>query len=226
MINSLSVIIPVHNEVQNIRINLSKIYDKLSKYDFDFEIIIIDSESKDGSSEELKKFREFKKIKVINEDNKSGWGSAVKKALKIVEKKFVVFFPIDNQYKIDSIIKICLENNTSVITYRGNQYINLIRYIRSIAYKKLCKLLFKLDFKEINSIKILNFEEFKKDINFNSLPDDWFFELELLKKMKQKKIPFTEKPIELHKREIGQSTIGFLDSFKMLIKLFRIYFRD
>ena len=56
MINSLSVIIPVHNEVQNIRINLSKIYDKLSKYDFDFEIIIIDSESKDGSSEELKKF--------------------------------------------------------------------------------------------------------------------------------------------------------------------------
>ena len=73
MINSLSVIIPVHNEVQNIRINLSKIYDKLSKYDFDFEIIIIDSESKDGSSEELKKFREFKKIKVIYEDNKSGW---------------------------------------------------------------------------------------------------------------------------------------------------------
>ena len=63
MINSLSVIIPVHNEVQNIRINLSKIYDKLSKYDFDFEIIIIDSESKDGSSEELKNLENLKKSK-------------------------------------------------------------------------------------------------------------------------------------------------------------------
>lgn len=226
MINSLSVIIPLHNEAQNIRSNLSKIYNKLLINNFNFEIIIINSESTDGSNEELKKFKKFKKIKIISENTKSGWGSAIKKALKVVKKKYIVFFPIDNQYRIKNVISICLKSNSSVITYRSNQYTSFAKHFRSIIYKRLCSYLFNLNFKEINSIKILNFYEIKKYINFYSLPNDWFFELELLKRMYQKKIRFIEKPIKLYDRKIGHSTISFMDSIKMLSKLIMIYFRD
>ena len=52
----LSIIVPCYNEKKTINIILKKIKDSLDNYKiFNYEIIIVDDHSNDGTTEELKK---------------------------------------------------------------------------------------------------------------------------------------------------------------------------
>ena len=220
MIKSISIIVPVYNELENLRINLKKIIHFLKQHTKDYEIIIIDSGSNDGSKKFLKKYSLRKnKVKLIFQKQKEGWGSACKLGIKNASKKYCFFYPIDDQYKIKEIIDICKVNKNTIITFRKSSFLGIIKFLRSFGFKFLCKLIFKINFKDINSIKILKLKYFKSHNFIRSLSNDWFFDLDILLLIKEKKINYSQCSINYYIREYGKSNITFLVTIQMFFKL-------
>lgn len=220
MIKSISVIVPVYNEIKNLRLNLKKIIFYIERHTKNYEILVIDSGSKDGSQKFLKnKSLKNKKINPIFQKKKEGWGSACKLGLKNANKKYCFFYPIDDQYKIEEIIDICKFNDDTTITFRKSNFLGIIKFIRSLIYKFLCKLIFKINFKDINSIKILKIKYFKNKNILKKISNNWFFDLDILLLIKEKKIKYSEFPINLYAREHGQSNITLKVAFQMFIEL-------
>ena len=226
MINSLSVIVPVYNELHNLKEYLFELHTLLKKEIDKFEIIIVDSGSNDGTSEFLKVVKKKINIKILYQKKKEGWGSACKYALKYVEMKYCLFFPADNQYNMNDIINICKENQGTIVTYRKDAYLDMGKFIRSAIYKMLCRTLFRISFIDINSIKILEIDNFLNKEEFNKLSDDWLFDLDLLLLIKKNKIKYIQKSIKITTRKHGVSNITFSVSIKMFFNLFALYFAN
>ena len=61
--DKFTIVIPVYNEAKNLRILIPKIYQELKN--IKFQLIIVDDNSNDGTSNVLKKFKK-KKFKLYN----------------------------------------------------------------------------------------------------------------------------------------------------------------
>ena len=70
MINSLSLIIPVYNEEDNVKNYLENYIKYLNQSNINYEIIIVESNSTDDTHNEIEYFRKFKSIKIIYENKK------------------------------------------------------------------------------------------------------------------------------------------------------------
>ena len=93
---SLSVLIPVYNEINNLEIfttNLLKSFTEI-----DVEYIFINDGSTDGSSEWLNNFvknNKDKKIKIINFVSNKGKGKAIQEGLKISDADYILLQDAD-----------------------------------------------------------------------------------------------------------------------------------
>ena len=92
MINSLSVIVPVYNELHNLKEYLFELHTLLKKEIDKFEIIIVDSGSNDGTSEFLKEVKKKINIKILYQKKKEGWGSACNSSILKLFPKFKNLF--------------------------------------------------------------------------------------------------------------------------------------
>ena len=68
--NNLQILMPVHNEANNIEKQISKIV-KILKKKIRFEFLICEDGSNDGTSEVLKKLQKKFKIKVLSKKKKT-----------------------------------------------------------------------------------------------------------------------------------------------------------
>lgn len=90
---SFSVIITVYNDVNNIKKCINSIVNQSYK---NYELIIIDDGSNDGTSELLDIYSEKNpKIKVFHQENK-GIGLSLKRAIEIAQNDYIVFVDSDD----------------------------------------------------------------------------------------------------------------------------------
>lgn len=97
-----SLIIPIYNEVDCIREEL----DTLFAYDWliNYEIIIVDDGSSDGSSEVLKEYlREGKPFRLLRHERNKGYGAALKTGIAASCCEYIVITDCDNSYPNDRI---------------------------------------------------------------------------------------------------------------------------
>lgn len=87
----LSVIVPVHNEVDTIEESL----DRVRRVGLDKEIIVVDDCSTDGSRELLRKVPD---VKLILQDRNMGKGMAIRSALEHVAGDVVIIQDADLEY--------------------------------------------------------------------------------------------------------------------------------
>lgn len=103
----LSVVIPSYNEMANLQKGtLDKVEHYLEKHDFNFEVIVVDDGSNDGSLEFAKKFsRENPKFKVL-ENNHTGKAGAVTAGVLKATGDYVLFTDMDQATPIEEIEKL------------------------------------------------------------------------------------------------------------------------
>ncbi|MEK7589422.1 MAG: dolichyl-phosphate beta-glucosyltransferase [Patescibacteria group bacterium] len=102
----LSVIIPAYNEEKRVGRTLEAIGSYLARQSFDYEVIVVNNRSKDGTADVVKKFQEkFPRIRLMNE-NHAGKGFAVRKGMLEAKGEFRLFTDADNSTTIDHIEKM------------------------------------------------------------------------------------------------------------------------
>lgn len=96
----LSIVMPVFNEKATFEETLNLVIDKqLDK--IDKEIIIVESNSTDGTRELVKKYEGHKGIRIIYEDKPRGKGHAVRTGLKNVLGDIILIQDADSEYDVD-----------------------------------------------------------------------------------------------------------------------------
>ena len=120
----ISIVIPTFNEVKNI-IPLLKNLTVLVK-DFEYEIIVVDDDSPDGTSNVVNKYmKSNKSIKLITRIGRSGLSSAIKEGLIFAQGKYLLVLDGDGQHHPSFILDMLekIKKNKSDIVI-GSRFLN------------------------------------------------------------------------------------------------------
>lgn len=163
----ISVIIPVHNEEENVKTLSKELSDTLKKLKEDYEVLFIDDASTDATYDNLRSQKFDKNIKVIQLKKQSGKGQALATGITASVGDKIVFMDGDLQDNPDDLPRLIKKLDEGYDLVNGVRIKRkdrfLIKLYSSIANSILNSFL-KSPFKDINS----PFKAMKRDI-FNEI---------------------------------------------------------
>ena len=216
-----SIVIPTYNERKNITKLINRINEVCKKYRY--EIIVVDDNSPDGTSKEVKKIR-FKNLKLIKR-NKRGLTSAILDGIKVSRYNMICVMDADFSHnpKYIPLMINSLKNNDIVIASRyikGGRTIKwpFTRKIISYAATVIVR-----SFVRVND-PLSGYIVFRKKILRNTMINENAakISLEILLKCRYKNV--TEIPIVFSNRKRGKSAFMNMNTIVSYIKqMSRIY---
>jgi glycosyltransferase involved in cell wall biosynthesis len=100
-IPSISVFFPCYNDEKTIGKLVEDAFDTLKTLTNDYEVIVVDDESKDNSREVLSKLaKQHKDLKLIFHEQNKGYGGALQSGFKNAAKDLVFYTDGDGQYDV------------------------------------------------------------------------------------------------------------------------------
>ena len=219
----LSIIIPCYNEKNTIEIILKKIIQNLNEYKFlNYEILIVDDCSTDGTIQILKQLDKENKIAIHFHDKNLGKGAAIHTALKHLSGEVVIIQDADLEYDPSDYHKLLtpfFEANADVVYgsrfLGGGKYSRVHFFWHYLANKILtfiCNLFTNLNLTDMET----GYKAFKSSaLKSISLKEETFsFEPEVTIKLSKKKFKFFEVPITYNGRSYDEGKkIGLKDAF-------------
>ena len=219
----LSIIIPCYNENQTIDKIISKISKSISTYNYlNYELIIVDDNSSDGTKDKLKKYELDKNINVFFHNENLGKGAAIQSAIKHVSGELVLIQDADLEYDpfdYDKLLLPFFETDADVVYgsrfLGGGKYTRIHFFWHYLANKILtfiCNLFINLNLTDMET----GYKVFKSSaIKSISLVEKSFsFEPEVTIKLAKKKFKFYEVPITYNGRSYEEGKkIGLKDAF-------------
>ena len=232
----LSIIIPCYNENQTIDKIISKISKSISTYNYlNYELIIVDDNSTDGTKDKLKKYELDKNINVFFHNENLGKGAAIQSAIKHVSGELVLIQDADLEYDpfdYDKLLLPFFETDADVVYgsrfLGGGKYTRIHFFWHYLANKILtfiCNLFINLNLTDMET----GYKVFKSSaIKSISLVEKSFsFEPEVTIKLAKKKFKFYEVPITYNGRSYEEGKkIGLKDAFIALKTIIVYSFRS
>ena len=232
----LSIIVPCYNEKQTINIILKKIIESLNNFKIlNYEIIIVDDHSKDGTTEILKNLSYDEKINIYFHERNLGKGAAIHTALKHITGDITIIQDADLEYDPFDYNKLLLpffETNADVVYgsrfIGGGKYARIHFFWHYLANKILtfiCNLFINLNLTDMET----GYKVFKTSALKNiSLQEKTFsFEPEVTIKLAKKNYKFFEVPITYNGRSYEEGKkIGLKDAFIALKTIILYSFKN
>lgn len=220
---SISVITPVYNEVGLLESSISYIDTFLAQHFKEYEILLVESGSTDGSAEICDELaNKLPNLKLIHEGGRNGFGSALKLGYKNVTKDLVWLITVDLPFPLEAIQSALplLSKYDCVLSYRSQDDRTTFRKIQSFIYNTLVKTVLGLRVKHVNSA----FKVFKRQIvqNITLQSKGWLLDAETLYQIKQHKVSYIEIPVELIDRKFGNSSIKLSTGISVLKELLHL----
>jgi len=221
---SISLIIPVHNEIEQLKFTIQKLK-KLKKKISQLEIIFIDDFSTDKSSQFIKSnSRNIKYIKVFK-NKKKGIGSAIEEGIKKSKSDYVCIFMCDMSDDTKDLIKYykMIKKNKKDAIF-GSRFIKNSK-VKNYPWFKL--MLNRLSNNLIKFIFLSNYNDFtnafkiyKKNTLLKLLPvvsENFNVFLELPLKIINRKYTYSIIPINWCGRKYGKSKFKIKEISSMYI---------
>ncbi len=224
--NKVVVIIPTYNEAKNI----STLLDLLRNLNLD--ILIIDDNSPDGTSEIVEEFAaNNKNINLIKREHKLGLGSAYRDGFKWgLERKYQHFVEMDGDFShtiLDLNNMVKLKDKYDLII--GSRYVeggktegwSINRKLLSVVANTVAKIFLGIKVNDMTSGFRIYSRQCLEDINyFDTKSNGYAFQIEmtLLSYINEKSIK--EVPITFYERNLGDSKMSkaiVLEAVKFLI---------
>lgn len=232
----LSIIIPCYNEKSTINLILQKVTKSLKKYQIlNYEIIIVDDYSNDGTKELLNNLIHEEKTNIYFHEKNLGKGAAIQTALKYISGDITIIQDADLEYDPYDYNKLLIpffETNADVVYgsrfLGGGKYVRIHFFWHYLANKILtfiCNLFINLNLTDMET----GYKVFRSSVLKNiSLKEKTFaFEPEITIKLSKKKCKFYEVPITYNGRsyEDGKK-IGLKDAFIAVKAIFLYSFKS
>ena len=219
----LSIIIPCYNEKNTIELILEKILKSLNDYKiFNYEIIIVDDNSKDGTIKILENLKVKEKIKIYFHELNLGKGAAIQTALNYVTGDVTIIQDADLEYDPFDYKKLLtpfFEANADVVYgsrfLGGGKYVRIHFFWHYLANKILtfiCNLFINLNLTDMET----GYKAFRTSAlkNIKLKEKSFSFEPEVTIKLSKKKYKFFEVPVSYNGRSYEEGKkIGIKDAF-------------
>ncbi len=219
---SVSTVIPVWNELPALGTAVDATHGFLAAHFDDFEIVIVESGSTDGSGEACDRLaEEMPRVDVIHEGAANGFGSALRLGFARAAKDLVWTVSADLPFPLESLLTAVplLADHDCVLSYRVDDERGAFRRFQSLLYNSLAKSLLGLTVKHVNS----TFKVYRREV-IQQLPfeaDGWLVDTEIVYRLQRSGARFTEIPVPLIDRQAGSSTIRLITPlviFRDLVK--------
>lgn len=223
---------PTYNESNNIEIFCKEVL----KIKINIDLLIIDDNSPDGTSEKVKKLKlKYKNLYLLKREKKLGIGSALREGMNYALKKnYYALMTIDadlshNPKEIPLLIKK-LKSNDFII---GSRYIDKgksdyvgYRDIISRVANKLCKILLNIPLNEFTtSFRAYNYKCLKILSNSSLTSNGYSSQIEFIFYIYKAGLKCTEIPINFKKRFKGKSKIPKFQVIYGGLKLIELFFK-
>jgi len=183
-IKIISVVIPFHNEKENLPVLLKELSDRLGKIEIPYEIILVDDGSTDDYTASIAQFVSSSAVHLIRLNRQMGKGKALTEGIKCAIGDAILFMDADMQddpKDIDKFTKKIEEGYDLVNGNRVDRKDSFLIKLYSAAARSFLRRFFKSPFTDINC----GFKMFRKEVlknivlygnNFRFLPLAAFYE--------------------------------------------------
>lgn len=220
---SISAIVPVFNEIEVLEPSIHQISSFLESHFVDYEILIVESGSTDGSGDMCDRLAAvLPRISVLHEGRRAGFGSALKLGYARAVKDLVWLLVVDLPFPLETILTALpmFSHCDCVFSYRSSDNRDFMKRLRSYIYNILAKTLLGLKVRHVNSA----FRVFRREVvqSLSLISTGWALDAEVLYEITRRNIPYAEIPVDLKDRERGKTSITLTDPISMLNGLLRI----
>jgi len=219
----ISILIPCYNEVNTIKEIIKKVNYNLQLYGFnDYEILVVDDNSNDGTSEILKQISLEKNIKIFSHSQNLGKGAAAHTGIDNTTGDILIIQDADLEYDpsdYDKLLRPFFEADADIVYgsrfIGGGKYVRIHFFWHYLANKIItfvCNMFTNLNLTDVET----GYKVFKKSClkNINLKEKSFSFEPEITIKLAKKKFKFFEVPISYNGRSYSEGKkIGLKDAF-------------
>lgn len=227
----LSIIVPTYNEEKNIQVLLSRLGSSLDKR-ADYEIIVVDDNSVDGTWETLEREQNNYPLRFFKKEGKRGKSFSLVEGFQKARGQYLAFIDADLQYPPEAIVEILEHIGDSgadvVVGNRKKHQTKILRKLLSKTFRfAFGKVLFGLKCDIQSGLKVFN-REVWETVAFTP-HSAWSFDLEFLVRAKRAGYKIASFDINFARRLNGKSHIslvgnGFeLSKNALLLKTKRIH---
>jgi len=223
---SVSVFFPCYNEQGNVARTVENALRVLEKLNADFEIIVVDDGSSDGTGRIADEMAgRDKQIKVVHHQRNLGYGAALRSGFAAATKELVFYTDGDGQFDMNEMPSLLplMAQWDIVSCYRLNRRDPFIRKVNAWAWTKLVCLLFGLKIRDVDCAFKLYKREIFDRIKLSSTGA--LIDAEILARAAGKGYRITQKGVHHYPRTAGAQTGAklrvILRAFKELFKLHR-----
>ena len=223
---SISAVLPAFNEDANLERAVDRLGQALAAFAGEFEIIVVDDGSRDGSAALLERLQSrVSPLVVVRHDRNLGYGAALRSGFGRARFPWVFFMDADNQFD-PSEIELLLDRRGEadmVIGYRSVRRDPFTRRLNAWAFFTLVRVLFGYLARDVNCAFKLIRHELLDDLALRS--DGALINTELLALARRRGARITEVSVHHFPRTAGTQTGArpavVLRAFHELVRLRR-----
>ena len=209
MISSLSIVLPMYNERENIELAASEAVRVGHLMAPELEVIVVDDASTDGSGALVDTMAaQWPELRVVRHPINRKLGGALKTGFAAATKEWILYIDSDLPIRMDDARQAIplAEDADIVIGWRKSRAESLRREFMSWVYNRLIRVLFKLRVKDVNFAFKLFRRSFLDRIILTS--EGSFIDAELLLEMKREGALLAEMGMDYYPRAAGVSTLA------------------
>jgi glycosyltransferase involved in cell wall biosynthesis len=209
----LSIVLPAYNEAANIRTAVESGLAVSSMLVSDYEVIVVDDGSRDGTGREVEALarRHYPRVRLLKHEVNLGYGAALRTGFQHSRYGLVFFTDSDNQFdmaELRAFIPMTTEYDM-VVGFRVNRCDPLPRSVTSWLYNQLVRLLFRVNVRDVNcAFKLMSREVVLKT---TIECDNFFVNTELLAKARRLNFQIAEMGVRHYPRTAGQTSVRLSD---------------
>ena len=222
---SISLVMPAHNEAENIEPVVTEAVPALAAVSDDFEIIVVDDGSKDDTAGVTRRLTETEPhLRLVQHPVNKGFGAAVLTGFTSATKDWILYTDADRQFVLAELARFMpfTDKADLIAGYRAPRRDPFLRVLYGKGWSMLCTLFFGYTVRDVDcGFKLLRrtiIDRLADKIDSRGAT----FSIEWLVRAKRAGFRFVELPVTHRPRVAGSQSGARL---KVIVRAFRELFR-
>jgi glycosyltransferase involved in cell wall biosynthesis len=224
---SLSIVLPVYNEEENVVRAVRAAVASVAALLPDWEIVAVDDGSNDGSREALARLEQElrPRLRLIVHSSNRGYGAALRSGFQAARGDLVFYTDSDNQFDLTELADFLpmMTEAEVAVGYRVERKDSIVRRVSSAGFNHLAAFVLDLQVRDINC----SFKLFRREVlqQLTLTSDDFFIDTEMMVGLRLAGRHLVERGVRHMPRSAGRSKVRPGDVVRTLVAIARMRWR-